>query len=377
MLSFTGGAWGWEGPPRSRIAGAIALGLAALTRPELVLLLPLALLDRWLVAGVQGRPGDRFQEGFRRSFPDVIAGAFLVAIYVVYNHSAGGPLWQQPEAALRAQPPLAWTKLVLGALWASHPLVLLAAVPGFFVAFLAPTRWRAEAPTFLLILIPLALLILPGWHWRQMADSNATYAATYLAPVIAILATVGLFLLYRVAQGHRSSPAKAARMVFALGLAAVLVAVFGMTLVKHREAWNRHEEQVKQEFDLNVCLGLRASHLLASDASIAAREVGAISFFSNRRVIDLGGSVSPDGMRALRSASSPDAGLLTYLYDQKPSHLAIRPGDFPYLTKRPHLLKLVLPFSHNNKVTGGTTNLMLYETPWRPPSFRVLGPQIE
>ncbi len=375
---------GWEGSRRQRVASTVALGLAALARPELFLLLPLVLVDRWLVSGIHGRPGGRLVAAFTRSVPEVLGAALIGLPYLLYNLRHGGPLWQQPDLVLRAQPVLAWPGTILSGLsqanqmglWHSNPVALVAAALGFVVICLAPARARAEAPTFLPALTPVVLLLVPGLLWRYAGPTNALYSASYLVPLVSILAAGGLFLLYRVAQ--RVVPpgrTRAARWAFGVFVGLAVGALLGITWPQHNLAWNLHKEQVAKLHDLQVRLGEWAAEHLPADASIASREVGAIGFFSNRRVVDLGGSVSMEGIRALRRTKSPDADLLAYLEKTQPSHLAIRPAEFPNLSQRLDLLTEVIPFYHTDRMTNGLTTLKLYETPWPPPSVRAAAAQ--
>jgi len=373
---------GWEGRRGVRVGGAFALGLAALTRPELILLFPLALIDRWAVAGLHGRPGERVAGALSRSLPEVLGAVLVIAPYLAYNLYAGGPLWQQPDLVLRAEPAFSWARGIVLALWGSNPVLLIAAAIGLFVVCLAPARARAEDPTFLPALVPVALLLFPALLWHYAGSTNATYTATALVPLVSVLGVAGLYLLWRLAHlpAARAGTPNARTLfvvLFVVLCTLTVAAVFAIMAPRHRTAWNRHEEDVKQEYGLQVSLGKRAAQILTADASIAAREVGAIGFFSNRRMVDLGGSISMEGIRALRRTGSPDSDLLAYLRETKPSHLAIRPDDFPDLSRRADLFQPLVTCVYNDKSSGGTVNLILYETPWPPPSLRALGRERE
>jgi hypothetical protein len=89
-------------------------------------------------------------------------------------------------------------------------------------------------------------------------------------------------------------------------------------------------------------------------------------------VVDLGGTISAEGISYLRRPGSPDANLLAYLEKSQPSHLAIRPGDFPDLAQRADLFSPAVTCVDTDRDTGGTTTLVLYETPWPAPSIRGL-----
>ncbi len=87
-------------------------------------------------------------------------------------------------------------------------------------------------------------------------------------------------------------------------------------------------------------------------------------------MIDLGGTISQEGLAYLSQPGPPDTNLLAYIQRVKPSHLAIRPADFPDLSQRGELLTPAITARVIDPKTGGATTLALYETPWPPPSLR-------
>ncbi|UCC69224.1 MAG: hypothetical protein JSV79_04725, partial [Armatimonadota bacterium] len=100
------------------------------------------------------------------------------------------------------------------------------------------------------------------------------------------------------------------------------------------------------------------------------REVGAIGFFSRKRMVDLGGTIAQKGLLYLSRPGAPDTNLLEFLEEEQPSHLAIRPGDFPDLSHREDLLIPAMTCVVTDPISGGMMTMMLYETPWPPPSVR-------
>jgi hypothetical protein len=360
-------AVGWEGTVRQRAVGAVAAGLAALSRPELLLLLPLLLADRALVALVREKRGERLRGGILRSLPEFGGAAAVAAPFVVYNAQSGGPLWQQPEMSLRLPGLWAWASATLDGLWFDNPLLFLAALAGIPIAVISSLRPGSRHPSFLILLLPLAVIIAPGLIWRQADASNALFTTTYLTPVTAVFGACGLFLLHRGARQVllRRRP-QSRRHIFAGGIAVVLAALFAITAADHRHVKRDHGFPVMKVSDLQGCVGRWAADHLAADASIASRDVGAIGFFSRRRMVDLGGTISREGLEYLSQPGSPDSNLLAYLHEVKPSHLAIRPSDFPDLAQRADLLTPVITCTVEDPFSGGRTTLTLYETPWPP-----------
>ncbi len=364
-------AKGWEGTPLQRAAGAGAAALAALSRPELVLLLPALLLDRWAIAALrQEAEGKRIRRALTRSLPELAAAALILAPYVVYNWRTGGPLWQQPETALRAQQTWVWASGVLGGLWADNALLVCAAAVGLPVAVLA-ARERSEHRSFALVLTPLVMVLVPGLIWTQARAESAAYAVAYLTPVMAVLAASGFFLGHRWAKRWlRPESQRRGRIAFGVVIAVVCGGIIFLTYLAHMASWQRHGVQVKKVSGLQVWIGRWAADHLAPDASIASREVGAIGFFSRKRMVDLGGTISQKGLAYLSRPGAPDTNLLEFLEEEQPSHLAIRPGDFPDLAQRGDLLTPAMTCVVTDPISGGIMTMMLYETPWPPPSVR-------
>jgi len=365
-------ALSYEGDRRQRVMTAVVAALAALTRPELIVLLALLLVDRWLVSARHAPVGRRLRNAAAYSFPEAIGAAVLLAPYVLFNWRTGGVLWQQPETALRAQPALSWVIAVLRDLWANNQLLACAAVLGLPIAALAAARSNSRHPSFLPVTVPLAVLAAPGFAWRYLDRENATLAASYLVPIVAVLSSAGLFFLKRTGESVLRSRARAARMALGVGIAAVLLGLCALGWFAHRNAWQQHGVLVKKQNDLLGGIGRWVSDHTAPDASVASREVGEIAFFSRRRMVDLGGRIDQQGLRYLRRPGSPDSNLLQFIQRTQPSYLAVRPSDFRDLSQRVDLLTPTVTCSEKDPITGGETTWVLYETPWPPASARAV-----
>jgi hypothetical protein len=67
---------------------------------------------------------------------------------------------------------------------------------------------------------------------------------------------------------------------------------------------------------------------LDEDAVIAAHDIGAMGYFSERKIIDLAGLVTPDVIPFIRDEKR----LRTYMDEQKVDYLVTFPGWYPELT---------------------------------------------
>lgn len=368
-------ALSYEGAPRQRVMAAIIAGLAALTRPELILLLPLLLIDRWLTAARHAPAGRRLRSAVAYSVPEVVGAAVVLVPYVLFNLRAGGPLWQQPELALRAQPAWSWMAAVALGLWANNPLLACAAVLGLPVVALAAARSNCRHPSFLLVMAPIAVMVAPGFIWKSLSGENAALAAGYLIPIVAALSSAGLFFLKRTGESVLRSRARAARIALGAGIGAALAGLVALTWMAHRDLWQQYGVMVKKQNDLQGAIGRWVTDHTAPDASIASRQVGEIAFFSRRRMIDLGGTVDRQALEYLRRPGSADANLFEFIQKMQPSYLAIRASDFPDLSQRVDVLTPTVTCTDKDPLTGGETTWVLYETPWPPPSARAVRSQ--
>jgi hypothetical protein len=371
-------AIGWDGSVYQRALGAAAIGLAALSRPELVLLLPLLVIDRALTSVVHEKPGERLRGGVLGSTPELGGAMALVVPFVIYNLRSGGPMWQQPEMSLRLPVVWTWAGATLDGLWFDNPPVFLAALVGAPIALISSTRRSCRYASFLLLLLPLAVVALPGLIWPQAQGSNGVYTVTYLTPILAVLAACGLFPIHRaLAQWSAKKRVRQRRFLLPAMIAVALSAVFLTLAAGHRHSWHEHGFRVRKVSDLQGSIGRWAADHIATDASIASREVGAIGFFSHRRMVDLGGTISREGLEYLSRPGSPDSNLLAFLDAARPSHVALRPSEFPDLSRRADLLTPVLTSVARDPFSGGETTMVLYETPWPPLSVLEARAQVQ
>ncbi len=71
----------------------------------------------------------------------------------------------------------------------------------------------------------------------------------------------------------------------------------------------------------------------ATNSVIAVNDIGAIGYFSNLEILDLGGLVSPEVIPLLigKGPGEWDEGLAEYLREQNPDYLVIFPNWYPIL----------------------------------------------
>jgi hypothetical protein len=326
-------------------AAALALGLGALARPEAVLLLPLF----WLSGPLT----------WRRALTWLGPVALCVAPWVAFNVATiGNPL---PGTALAkieggllgalagVREPLA-TSLVrrpsqyfgewIRWLWRVDVLLPLLLLPG--MAWLGRHRGRAAlVPACVLLVHPLAMALLAPYRGPGFQEGRYSIHLLPLALVVAVasLATVGGVWLRRV------------------GALALLVAV----LVALPGAASRYGWAVQNIEAMQVHLAHWVIDHTPPTARLGLNDVGAITYFSRREIVDVMGLVTPAILPYRREG---EAGVLRYLERTCPDYLIVFPAWFPSLSAMADRFRPVYRVHLDHNTVAGADELVVYETVW-------------
>ena len=205
-----------------------------------------------------------------------------------------------------------------------------------------PFRFRAGAG--MLVAVLLVTPILKGllaptppilWHLGRYI--------THLTVLFLIAATVGLFVLHRLSRRRWCT-------------VLTLVALARLAAQDTREARD-YARWVKNINDLQVVAGTWIAGRTDEDAVIATNDIGAVAYFSKRRIIDTEGLISPEAIPFERTHNL--AGLLERT---RPDLLVIFPEWHPDIQGSP-LLTEVRRFRARKVVAGGP-ELVVYTLPW-------------
>jgi arabinofuranosyltransferase len=324
--------------------GAALLGLATLVRPEAALLAGLHVL---------GAPG--WGEAFRRA----ALAAAVVTPGVVFNLVTGGRV-VPVSAAAKVEGGLlgqaegladAWGvagRLVIEflrdwgrLLFEDHVALPVLLAVGLIAARAGRLRWLAAT----LVLHPLAMALVAPY--RGPSFQTGRYSS-HLLPLAVVVALIGLD---RLLSGI---PAPRLR-VLVLGL---LVLGLAWRLPAAAESYGWGVENINA---MQVRLGHWVAAHTPPDTLIALNDVGALTYFGKRRVIDLVGLATPEVLPYRRRG--PDA-LLRYLGQRCPEYLVIFPAWFPGLATRADLFRPVTGVTLPHNVVAGAATMTVYETAW-------------
>jgi hypothetical protein len=320
-------------------ATASAAALAALARPEAVLLIPLFALARPLT--------------WRRAAVFVAVTAVVLAPFVAFSYATvgrpvpataiakveGGLLgWlagiREPALVTWVTRPRAFGREWIVWLGQLHVLLPLAVLPGAALAW-----WRGGrtlgAPALALLAHPLAMALLAPY--RGPAFQEGRYSIHLLPLAVLVLAA---------SAGTRPR-------IRPVVLAAVLLATLvGLAPAAERYAWG-----VQNINAMQVHLGRWLHANTPSSAVLAVNDIGAIAFFSRRRVIDLMGLVTPDILPFRREGEEE---VVRYVVDRCPDYVVVFPTWFPRLTARRDLLTPVAAVRLERNLVAGGDEMVVY-----------------
>lgn len=205
------------------------------------------------------------------------------------------------------------------------------------------------------------------WYLPFLAQAGPRHVAVFTAA--AVLAAVVLWL------GRRRI-----RVDLALGGLLVLVLAVSVSLVEDWQvateyAWNVHNIDRTQ-----VRVGRWLDEEIPEGAVVATNDIGAIGFFSKRRVIDMVGLITPGMLERLKRTRDRDGAILEYFRRDRPDYVVIFDDWYPGIARRTDLLEERLRIPIENNLTCGspaTREMTVYRwiarSPGLPPIDAVTG----
>ncbi len=353
------------GPERPPLSLAV-LAVAVLARPEGVLLLLLAFLDRLLAFEDDPVPGTTRWR--RPSFRTLLTGAGLAACAVAgsffFYGWAGGSVLPTTYAAKgggavrHLLPDFHYLSNVLGLFFRPQPWATLLAAGGaaILAGRLGTPRDRGLLPALWLLGMPLAYSLLTPGPTKMLGNFGRYYFPLF--PVLTVLAVLALEPLTRLPLARP--------LQIALGTlgAAVLLAPTLAALVEGERFYVQNVANV-QESDVAIA-GWLAAHV-PPDAVLAVNDIGAIKYLLPNRIVDLASIATPEigreVSRAMAGGGLWSDAMMAAVERRHPDYVVIFPSWFPPLARDPRFRPVyTLPIQDN--VTMGGNEIVVYATPW-------------
>jgi hypothetical protein len=390
-------------PPSLPLAPAV-LALAALARPEGLLLLALALLDRCLrfsrghgagggaaepaAAGVAADAAASAEAGARPAplrwqrppFGRLAAGGLLAACVLagplLFYRIAGGSFLPTTFGAKGGElrrwlPDLQYVYGILGILLRSQPCMTLLCCGGVaaLAARLGTRRDRGLLPGLWMVALPLVYSTLSPGGPKMLAGNFGRY----YFPLFPVVVMMGALALEGAAAALGSGVA-AGRLRLPAGvvMAALMAWPTASDLLLRAGFYGRNLADVESSDVLAArLLGPR----LPAGALLAVNDIGAFKYLLPNRIVDLAGIANPELRleveRQMARGVPWDRAMAAAVARRRPDYVAIFPAWLPRLGVdlglRP-VLRLRIP----GNITMGSDELVVYSTPWnryplRPP----------
>ncbi len=323
----------------------LLLVFAGVSRPELFVLIPLAIADTWWALRRSPSLLDRAQ-AWRTGFVQSVLVLLALAPYFVFNVLSHGKIfpatyyaktivrgvglsaaladgsWQALKRAFYLDP-LVQVYQVIDVLQKYQVLVLLLMIPGV-IAFCRPFSSRAAARGFLL---PLALVVLP-WTMGMSSPSRhmANHADRYFVifpPLAIMMACMSLRVMSELKE-----------LRYASYVLLLLMTIFPL---RHLEATLRHvgvDAESTQRLYVDMPIWLAEN--LDPKAKLAVNDIGGIAYYAPRDLIDVMGLASPEVWPAIqREYGKPldVSRLRDFLREKGIQYIILSPRYYPEMTK--------------------------------------------
>ena len=100
------------------------------------------------------------------------------------------------------------------------------------------------------------------------------------------------------------------------------------------------------------------------ETTIATHDIGALGYFTQRRLLDTTGIITPEILEYLLPGVPADSGVLAYLQSARPDYLVILPGWYPRLAERRDLFEPVHEVTILERSISAGNRLVAYRTSW-------------
>ncbi|MCP4357192.1 MAG: hypothetical protein GY796_04130 [Chloroflexi bacterium] len=273
-----------------RLGSAFLFALASQVRPEGHALFALALLDAlydWFIVHKRWSLAN-WKATLRQFIPPLLL-YFIVALpYTLFSlRVTGHPLANTFYAKVGSEYffSLKALRQTMAFHWNDNPVSLILVVVG-----LRPT-WKQSRLT--------VLWLLGLWLLTPIIVDEVWHHGRYTMPLIPfqmITAAVGVHWLLQKISRSAPSPPKIYR-----GLALITIILFLIVSKRQFQDWaSILGLNVKEVIEIDVALGEWLAENTAADALIAVDDIGAITFLSERKIVDMNGLVSPEVWPAVR-----------------------------------------------------------------------------
>ena len=366
----TGGVWlHLRAGARPAYGSTVLLSLAVLARPECLLLFAAAVVDGVVRAG-------GLAVGLRRYGRHLLLCGAILAPFALFNYATlGGPLpntfyakvgdygflgalqagdWSRMAKTFLYYPVLQGQEMIR--FCAENSLLLTCLVP---LGLVQLARRRAWLLVLALVGFPLAKGVLAPFQGAVF--QHGRYAA-HLIPILTVVGLLGAGTAVRLLEAGLAHPHR--RALRRWGLIALWVALVGNGAAVGLKYAQTYALNVDNINDMHVAMGQWLARHTPSTAVVATHDVGALGYFSGRRIVDTAGLVNPAILPYLPAGVQADEGVWRYLQQVRPDYLVMLPNWYPRLAQRTDQLTPVYEIVLANNTVAAGARMVAYRINW-------------
>lgn len=302
-----------------RLFPALLFGLASQLRPEGHALFALAVADaawQWIRIERDTSPGG-WGGATRTFFPPLALYILLAMPYSLFSLSTTGRLLPNTfYAKVGSQYFFSWRTLWETVVWhwQDNPISIILAIFGLW------PMWRKSRLVVLwLLALPLLTAVVIDFTWH-----HGRYTMP-LIPLQMVAAAVGAYWLVSKLPERGGEDAGIPWRIIAQSALLLLLIVGGVWRLSHWATMLGKNSREIQEID--VALGRWLAENTPQDALIAVDDIGAITYISERQIVDMNGLVSPEVWPAVQANEGleRDQVLTRILSEAEPDFMASFP----------------------------------------------------
>lgn len=311
-------------------------GLLIWSRPEAVILYGALAADfmyhHYLVPGSKRRkPVAPTESPFAWLKRPIVIGGIIAGLYMLFNLSLSGSVFPNTMAAKLAYygrgTATGFPASVFHFFSDGHMIVAAVLALAGIVAIVLSLLRRRTQPYFVVLLFPLGLFV-AYWMKLPYLYQEGRYMMPVL-PFVILLALYGVKLIIS-AEWNFSRVLRKGNLavILPLGLIVVMGTMFGMQSYAKRTDF---AATCKYISDRQVQTGRWLLNNTPKDAVIATHDIGAIAFYSRRKIVDMVGLVSPEMIERIGNLDA----LRKFLIENKVTHVAVLRNWFEVVNQRP------------------------------------------
>lgn len=319
---------------------ALILAVASTVRPEGYLISAFYFISEFIRA-IKSirliRPACRSFNAGRSILISTLIYLAIIAPYLLFSYSTTGNILPNTflaqsiagtSIAFKAKSALLYIFRYCYLLLTDNPIIALALPFGIYHILKSAKKGKRKYLLIMLVAIGFPII-------ASVTTPNLRHHGRYIVPFIPLYVILGFIGGKTILRKLKRKRLRLPNATFGISLSLILLYLIIMLFNwAFTFGWN-----VKNINDMHVHLGNWVKGNTSQDSVIALNDIGAITYISQREIIDTIGLVSPEVLEVVGGLAKEDREepLWNYLKEQKPGYLIIMPTWYPEISQKEEL----------------------------------------